>query len=173
MSAIRKIAVIGACMTPAIRPAIPTSTKFCSGTDRSPPIRLIVLETTKPAIAPMNKVGPNVPPTPPPALVRDMENTFMIRTSIKKIGTIQAVSSMNESTVLPSILTIPSFIRPRIHVYPSPKSGGRRNIRSPRLTAESPQRTYGFSIFLILSSSHSVMRVKYTEHIAQKRPRMI
>jgi hypothetical protein len=84
ISAIRKIAVIGACMTPAIRPAIPTRTKFCSGTEIpvAAKIRFIVLASTKPAIAPMNRVGPKVPPTPPPAFVKDIEKTFSKRMSI-------------------------------------------------------------------------------------------
>ena len=160
MSAIRKIAVIGACMTPAISPAIPTSTKFCSGTVIPPPMRLMVRDTTKPAIAPMNKVGPNVPPTPPPALVSDIENTFSRSTRKKNTGTIQAVSSMKESTVFPSMLTVPKFISPRMHVYPSPNRGGSRKISRPSPVADNAQRTYGFSMLLILSSSQSVILVK-------------
>ena len=102
ISAIRKIAVIGACMTPAIRPDMPTRTKFCSGTTAPPPIRLMVLDTTNPAIAPINSVGPNVPPTPPPAFVKDMENTFRSRIIKKKIGTDHGFRVMNANTVCPS-----------------------------------------------------------------------
>ena len=99
MSAIRKIAVIGACMTPDIRPAMPTSTKFCSGTTGAPPMRLIVRETTNPASAPMKSVGPNVPPTPPPALVKDIEKTFRRRTTMKKTGTSHALRRQKANRV--------------------------------------------------------------------------
>ena len=82
ISAIRKIAVSGACITPAISPAIPTSTKFVSGKITAPH-RLTVLATTKPNKPPIKSVGPKVPPTPPPALVKDIEKTF-VRNTIRK-----------------------------------------------------------------------------------------
>ena len=68
---------------------MPTSTKFCSGTVIEVPAsrRLITLATKKPAIAPTKRVGPNVPPTPPPAFVKVMENTLRMRISKKNIGT--------------------------------------------------------------------------------------
>ena len=87
ISAIRKIAVIGACITPDIRPAIPTNAKLASG--RESPIRFTLLASMNPAIPPIINVGPNVPPTPPPAFVNDIENTLNIITNAKKIGTVQ------------------------------------------------------------------------------------
>ena len=98
------MAVIGACMTPAIRPAIPTSTKFCSGRLSEDPasIRFSGLESTKPAIAPTNRVGPKVPQTPPPALVKVMEKTFRSITSMKNTGIIQGVSRIDDSQDEPS-----------------------------------------------------------------------
>ena len=96
-------------MTPDISPAMPTSTKFCSGTNPGPPIRLIVLESTNPAIAPMKSVGPNVPPTPPPAFVKDIENTFKRSTRRKNTGTSQAFLRKNARTVCPSISMVPPF----------------------------------------------------------------
>ena len=48
---------------------------------------LSVLATTNPAIAPTNRVGPKVPPTPPPAFVKVIENTFRSRINMKKTGT--------------------------------------------------------------------------------------
>ena len=86
-------------MTPAIRPAMPTSTKFCSGTTGAPPMRLIVLDTTNPASAPMKSVGPNVPPTPPPALVKDIENTFRSSTTRKNTGTSHALRRLKANIV--------------------------------------------------------------------------
>ena len=111
ISAIRKIAVRGACMTPDMSPAIPTRTKFCSGTTAPPPIRFIVLDTKNPAMAPMNRVGPNVPPTPPPALVNDMEKTFRIRIRRKNIGMDHSLCMKNASMVSPSRSIMPPFRR--------------------------------------------------------------
>ena len=104
ISAMRKIAVIGACITPAISPAMPTRTKFCSGTVNDEPARMrfVTLARRKPAMAPTKSVGPKVPPTPPPALVYVMENTLRIRINAKKTGTSQGVLSMNARMVSPS-----------------------------------------------------------------------
>ena len=52
-------------------------------------MRLMVRATTNPERAPMNRVGPKVPPTPPPAFVKDIEKTFSMRTTRKKSGTAQ------------------------------------------------------------------------------------
>ncbi|CCX54237.1 unknown [Bacteroides sp. CAG:1060] len=84
ISAIKKIAVIGACITPAIKAAIPTRTKFCSGTLN--PTRLKHLATMNPSMAPENSVGPNVPPTPPPEFVRVIATIFKKRIRVKNIG---------------------------------------------------------------------------------------
>ena len=66
-------------------PAMPTSAKLASGRAWKP-IRLIVLARMKPAIPPTIRVGPKVPPTPPPALVKDMAKTFRINASAKYMG---------------------------------------------------------------------------------------
>ena len=57
--------------------------------------------STKPARAPMNKVGPKVPPTPPPALVNVMENTFRSSTIIKNRGMAQGQPLRKSKGVLP------------------------------------------------------------------------
>ena len=80
----RKMAVSGACITPDIRPAIATSAKLVSG--REKPQRLKSLATTKPRTPPIKSVGPKVPPTPPPALVSDIEKTLKRKTIRKKSG---------------------------------------------------------------------------------------
>ena len=50
----------------------------------------------------MNSVGPNVPPTPPPALVNDIENTLRKNTPRKKIGTTQSMVSIFEKKDVPT-----------------------------------------------------------------------
>ena len=91
-------------MTPAISPAIPTSTKFCSGTVNSVPARrrFATRASRNPAIAPTKRVGPKVPPTPPPAFVNVIENTFRIRINAKNTGTSHGLWSMNARMVSPS-----------------------------------------------------------------------
>ena len=83
----RKMAVIGACITAAIRAAMPTRTKFCSGT--LIPTRLKQRATTNPSMAPEKSVGPKVPPTPPPELVRVIATILKNRMSRKNTGTPQ------------------------------------------------------------------------------------
>ena len=71
-SAMRKMPVSGACMTPAIKPDIPAKAKLASGTPR--PIIFIKRAQIKPTIAPINSDGAKIPPTPPPPLVATEAN---------------------------------------------------------------------------------------------------
>ena len=112
------MAVIGACITPAIIAAIPTSTKFCSGTDA--PHRLKQRASTNPAIAPQNSVGPKVPPLPPPALVAVIAITLLKNTRAKNAATPQPERVINESTELPSTSISLPFRRSPSTPYPSP-----------------------------------------------------
>ena len=73
-------------MTPAIRPPMPANAKFASGSEIQP-VRLKKRDNTKPQIPPMTKVGPKVPPTPPPALVSDIEKTLANITNTQKTST--------------------------------------------------------------------------------------
>ena len=103
----RKIAVIGDCITAAIRAAMPTSTKFCSGT--SAPSRFMQRLTTKPRIAPANRVGPKVPPTPPPELVSVIVIILKKSTSRKNSGTPQAERIMKDRTeLLSTAISLPA-----------------------------------------------------------------
>ena len=68
-SAIRKTPVSGACITPDIRPAIPSSAKFCTDILASGKKRNESSPKTNPAIQPKKRLGANIPPHPPPALV--------------------------------------------------------------------------------------------------------
>ena len=73
-SAIRKIPVSGACITPDIRPAIPTSAKFDSGTIK--PHIFMIRAVTNPTMAPMKSEGAKIPPTPPAPLVATEATIF-------------------------------------------------------------------------------------------------
>ena len=75
-SAVRKIAINGACITPDITPAMPISAKFLI--DKSNPKSLFNKKAKKnPDIHPTYNDGANVPPTPPPPFVADVANTFV------------------------------------------------------------------------------------------------
>ena len=63
-----------ACITPDIRPAMPTKAKFASDTER--PIILISRAVTKPTIAPMKSEGAKIPPTPPAPFVATEATIF-------------------------------------------------------------------------------------------------
>ena len=67
ISAIKKIAVKGACNTPAMRPVIPSKVKLASET--SNPNWLMAFATALPNALPINNVGIKIPPTPPAAKV--------------------------------------------------------------------------------------------------------
>ena len=122
IDAIDSKAITNAEITPAIKPAMPTSTKFCSGTDSEVPAksRFKVLATKKPAIAPTKRVGPKVPPTPPPAFVKVIENTFSKRISRKNTGTDQGLWERKSSGVCPSRDSSSPFSSTPKESYPSP-----------------------------------------------------
>ena len=170
ISAIRKIAVIGACMTPAISPAIPTITKFDSG--RLAPQRLALRATMKPRIAPSKSVGPKVPPTPPPEFVSVILTTFSSSTATRNTGTPQG-DLRRKSRGLGSL---PSSSSPPLsscitESYPSPKRGGKKKISRQRPEAQTAQRIQGLRrCFLMESSSRRVKRVKYCDTSSQKTP---
>ena len=84
ISAMRKIPVSGACITPAITPAIPSNVKFFSGI--YVPIWYIFQRREKrnPLNAPTNNDGANVPPQPPPPLVAAVAKVFVKMTKAMK-----------------------------------------------------------------------------------------
>ena len=69
ISAIKKIAVSGACNTPAIKPDIPIKVKLASETETPKPELLIILANRFPKELPITKVGIMIPPVPPAASV--------------------------------------------------------------------------------------------------------
>ena len=74
-------------MTADIVPAIPTSTKRLSGRSiRANSFRMLAVR--KPVIPPRNRVGANIPPTPPAPVVELLATTFRrIRHRKKSINT--------------------------------------------------------------------------------------
>ena len=80
-SAIRNIPVSGACITPDISPAIPTSAKLANGSWHPAALRSIA--TTYPLNAPTNNEGANIPPTPPPPLVATLAKILSITTILR------------------------------------------------------------------------------------------
>ena len=76
-SAIRNIPVRGACMTPAMTPAIPRSVKFFSGTTTPKELMFHTLAKKNPMNPPMKREGANVPPQPPLPFVADVANTLV------------------------------------------------------------------------------------------------
>ena len=76
-SAVRKIAISGACMTPAMTPAMPISEKFLSEMAVSKPRALEQRANTKPVMAPTKSDGAKVPPTPPPPLVAEVAKALL------------------------------------------------------------------------------------------------
>ncbi len=76
ISAIKKIAVSGACSTPAINPAMPIKVKLLSET--LPPKTLIIFASAFPKALPINNVGIKIPPTPP------AEKVIVIAIALKK-----------------------------------------------------------------------------------------
>ena len=90
ISAIRKVAVKGECIIPAITAAIPTKAKLLSATVISPE-RFTILATKNPTNPPKNRLGAKVPPTPPElqvtAVAMALKNTIATRT-IKKVNSL-------------------------------------------------------------------------------------
>ena len=72
--------VSGACMTPAMTPAIPRRVKFFSGTYTPICCMFHILAKRKPPNPPINNEGAKVPPHPPAPLVHDVANTLVSST---------------------------------------------------------------------------------------------
>ena len=89
-SAIKNIAVSGACKTAAIKPAIPTRVKLLSEIVESP-VLFIILATTLPKILPINKVGAKIPPTPPAPKVKALAIILKKTKPVSKRITIQTL----------------------------------------------------------------------------------
>ena len=100
-------------------PAIPTRVKFASGISY-PPARLTNLLKTNPTNPPTISVGPNVPPTPPPALVNDIASTLIIRTARKNIGIAQGFVRISPKIVFPIACSVLLFSKEVKESYPSP-----------------------------------------------------
>src|SRR5690554_6057188 len=83
-SAIKKVPVRGACITPAITPAIPNREKFSCGKKRGRPMELYEKENKNPTKHPKNRVGAKIPPVPPAPLVALDANTLVSTISITK-----------------------------------------------------------------------------------------
>ena len=169
ISAMRNMAVIGACITPAISPAMPTRAKLASGTAWKP-MRLTVRARMKPAMPPTIRVGPKVPPTPPPALVKDMANTLNTSTRAKYMGITHLCSNIPENREFSRIVSgLPCSMCPRDE-YPSPYRGGKMNISRPSIPAQKAHRLKGLDIFLMRSSRERVVLRKYRDTRPQNTP---
>ena len=76
-SAMRNTPVSGANITPDIRPAIPSRAKFCTEISASGERRFMRVPNMNPVRQPRNRLGANIPPQPPPALVAVDANTLV------------------------------------------------------------------------------------------------
>ena len=86
ISAIRNIAVNGACITPAISPAMPTRAKLLSDNDN--PKLLSNFAKNSPAFTPVKSAGAKTPPTPPLPKVDAVATTLTIMTITKNTATV-------------------------------------------------------------------------------------
>lgn len=83
-SAMRKIPVSGACITPLMSPAIPIMAKFFSCSVMFRQLFMFqILAKRNPEMHPRNRLGAKTPPHPPPPLVAVAANTLNISTSVR------------------------------------------------------------------------------------------
>ena len=158
-SAIRKIPVSGACMTPAINPDIPAKAKLASGTPK--PIIFIKRAQTKPVIAPIKSEGAKIPPTPPPPLVATDAKILNSRMAAKYPTKTHELVPNTSKGLLAMADTESPLMSCLMTSYPSPYSGGKRNNRIPKLTPPTRNFAQVFCILRLKSCSNVfIPRVK-------------
>ncbi len=144
------MAVSGAYITPLIAPAIPTNTRFVTGTSVNP-MCWHTRAKRYPKVPPAKREGAKFPPFPPLNMVKDVAKAFNNRTSTKNMIIVHSPISK----YLKRLFSIMEWVFPLVKAftvsYPSPNKGG-NNTQSRESTA--PE--HGFTHFRKLKSFYKM-----------------